>query len=247
MEGPTPVSALIHAATMVTAGVFLIARCSLLFEYAPLALGVVTVMGAMTAFFAATTALVQNDLKRVIAYSTCSQLGYMVFACGTSNYNVGVFHLANHAFFKALLFLTAGAIIHALADEQDMRKMGGLVKVLPYSYSLIMIGSLSLAGFPFLTGFYSKDAILEMAYGTFSVTGHFAHWLGTGAAFLTAFYSIRLIYLTFLNKTNSFRVSIENSHDMPKVMGYPLVPLIFGSIFVGYLLKDMIIGAGTTF
>ena len=175
MEGPTPVSALIHAATMVTAGVFLIARCSLLFEYAPLALGVVTVMGAMTAFFAATTALVQNDLKRVIAYSTCSQLGYMVFACGTSNYNVGVFHLANHAFFKALLFLTAGAIIHALADEQDMRKMGGLVKVLPYSYSLIMIGSLSLAGFPFLTGFYSKDAILEMAYGTFSVTGHFAH------------------------------------------------------------------------
>jgi NADH-ubiquinone oxidoreductase chain 5 len=247
MEGPTPVSALIHAATMVTAGVFLIARCSLLFEYAPTALGVVTVMGAMTAFFAATTALVQNDLKRVIAYSTCSQLGYMVFACGTSNYNVGIFHLANHAFFKALLFLTAGAIIHALADEQDMRKMGGLVKVLPYSYSLIMIGSLSLAGFPFLTGFYSKDAILEMAYGTFSITGHFAHWFGTAAAFLTAFYSIRLIYLTFLNKTNAFRTSIENSHDMPKIMGYPLLPLIFGSIFVGYLLKDMIIGAGTLF
>jgi len=247
MEGPTPVSALIHAATMVTAGVFLIARCSLIFEYAPMALGVVTVMGAMTAFFAATTALVQNDLKRVIAYSTCSQLGYMVFACGTSNYNVGVFHLANHAFFKALLFLTAGAIIHALADEQDMRKMGGLVKILPYSYAMIFIGSLSLAGFPFLTGFYSKDAILEMAYGTFTITGHFAHWLGTAAAFLTAFYSIRLMYLTFLNKTNAFRVSIENAHDMPKIMGYPLIPLIFGSIFVGYLTKDMIIGVGTTF
>jgi len=175
MEGPTPVSALIHAATMVTAGVFLIARCSLIFEYSPLALSIVTIFGAMTAFFAATTALVQNDLKRVIAYSTCSQLGYMVFACGTSNYNVGVFHLANHAFFKALLFLTAGAIIHALADEQDMRKMGGLVKILPYSYAMIFIGSLSLAGFPFLTGFYSKDAILEMAYGSFTVTGHFAH------------------------------------------------------------------------
>jgi NADH-ubiquinone oxidoreductase chain 5 len=247
MEGPTPVSALIHAATMVTAGVFLIARCSLIFEYSSVAVGVVTVFGAMTAFFAATTALVQNDLKRVIAYSTCSQLGYMVFACGTSNYNVGIFHLANHAFFKALLFLTAGAIIHALADEQDMRKMGGLVKILPYSYSLIFIGSLSLAGFPFLTGFYSKDAILEMAYGSFSVTGHFAHWLGTAAAFLTAFYSMRLIYLTFLNKTNAFRVSIEGAHDMPKVMGYPLVPLIFGSIFVGYIFKDMIIGAGTLF
>ena len=247
MEGPTPVSALIHAATMVTAGVFLIARCSLMFEYAPLALSVVTVVGAMTAFFAATTALVQNDLKRVIAYSTCSQLGYMVFACGTSNYSVGVFHLANHAFFKALLFLTAGAIIHALADEQDMRKMGGLVKVLPYSYAMILIGSLSLAGFPFLTGFYSKDAILEMAYGTFTITGHFAHWLGTGAAFLTAFYSIRLIYLTFLNKTNAFRVSIENSHEMPKIMGYPLIPLIFGSIFVGYLSRDLIIGPGTLF
>mgnify|MGYP001997560560 FL=1 len=247
MEGPTPVSALIHAATMVTAGVFLIARCSLIFEYAPLALSIVTVFGALTAFFAATTALVQNDLKRVIAYSTCSQLGYMVFACGTSNYNVGVFHLANHAFFKALLFLTAGAIIHALADEQDMRKMGGLVKILPYSYAMIMIGSLSLAGFPFLTGFYSKDAILEMAYGSFTITSHFAHWLGTGAAFLTAFYSIRLIYLTFLNKSNAFRVSIEGAHDMPKIMGYPLIPLIFGSIFVGYLTKDMIIGPGTLF
>jgi len=175
MEGPTPVSALIHAATMVTAGVFLIARCSPLFEYAPKALIFVTCIGAMTAFFAATTALVQNDLKRVIAYSTCSQLGYMVFACGISNYSVSVFHLANHAFFKALLFLTAGSVIHALGDEQDMRKMGGLVKLIPFTYAMMIIGSLSLMGFPFLTGFYSKDAILELAYGSFTINGHFAH------------------------------------------------------------------------
>jgi proton-translocating NADH-quinone oxidoreductase chain L len=175
MEGPTPVSALIHAATMVTAGVFLLARCSPLFEYSESALLVVTCMGAMTAFFAACTALVQNDLKRVIAYSTCSQLGYMVFACGISNYNVGVFHLANHAFFKALLFLSAGSVIHALGDEQDMRKMGGLVKLIPFTYAMMMIGSLSLMGFPFLTGFYSKDAILELSYGTFTISGHFAH------------------------------------------------------------------------
>ena len=160
MEGPTPVSALIHAATMVTAGVFLLARCSPLFEYAPTALVVVTIMGAMTAFFAGTTGLLQNDLKRVIAYSTCSQLGYMVFACGLSGYSIGVFHLANHAFFKALLFLSAGSVIHAMGDEQDMRKMGGLVRVLPYTYAMFFIGSLALMGFPFLTGFYSKDVIL---------------------------------------------------------------------------------------
>jgi proton-translocating NADH-quinone oxidoreductase chain L len=247
MEGPTPVSALIHAATMVTAGVFLLARCSPLFEYAPDALLVVTFMGAMTAFFAATTALVQNDLKRVIAYSTCSQLGYMVFACGLSNYSVSVFHLANHAFFKALLFLSAGSVIHALADEQDMRKMGGVVKLVPYTYAMMFIGSLSLMGFPFLTGFYSKDAILELAYGSFSVSGHFAHWLGTVSAFMTAFYSMRLVYLTFINKTNAYKQSIQNVHDLPKIMGYPLLVLVFGSIFIGYLTKDMIIGVGTNF
>jgi len=174
MEGPTPVSALIHAATMVTAGVFLIARCSPLFQYAPTASFVVTIMGAMTAFMAATTGLLQNDLKRVIAYSTCSQLGYMVFACGLSGYSIGIFHLANHAFFKALLFLSAGSIIHAMADEQDMRKMGGLLKLLPYTYGMMLIGSLALMGFPFLTGFYSKDVILEVAYGSFTVQGHFA-------------------------------------------------------------------------
>merc|ERR1711907_32865 len=179
MEGPTPVSALIHAATMVTAGVFLLARCSPLFEYSPTALTVVTVIGAMTAFFAATTGLLQNDLKRVIAYSTCSQLGYMVFACGLSGYSVGVFHLANHAFFKALLFLSAGSVIHAVADEQDMRRMGGLIKLLPMTYSAFLIGSLALMGFPYTTGFYSKDVILEVAFAKYSNAGHFAYTLGT--------------------------------------------------------------------
>jgi NADH-ubiquinone oxidoreductase chain 5 len=174
MEGPTPVSALIHAATMVTAGVFLIARCSPIFEYTLTATTIVTIFGAMTAFLAASTGLLQNDLKRVIAYSTCSQLGYMIFACGLSSYSVGVFHLANHAFFKALLFMSAGSVIHALADEQDMRKMGGLLKLLPYTYGMMLIGSLALMGFPFLTGFYSKDVILEVAYGSFTVQGHFA-------------------------------------------------------------------------
>jgi NADH-ubiquinone oxidoreductase chain 5 len=174
MEGPTPVSALIHAATMVTAGVFLLARCSPIFELSQSILCFITLVGALTAFMAATTGLMQNDLKRVIAYSTCSQLGYMIFACGLSNYNVGVFHLANHAFFKALLFLGAGTVIHAVNDEQDFRKMGGLAKLIPLTYSLMFIGSLALMGFPFLSGFYSKDVILEVAYAKYTISGHFA-------------------------------------------------------------------------
>lgn len=247
MEGPTPVSALIHAATMVTAGVFLLARSSPLLEYAPTALAVISVMGAMTAFFAATTGLLQNDLKKVIAYSTCSQLGYMIFACGLSAYGVGVFHLANHAFFKALLFLSAGAVIHAMGDEQDMRRMGGLVKILPFTYAMIFIGSLALMGFPFLTGFYSKDVILELAYATYTLPGHWAHWLGTLAAFFTAFYSIRLLHLTFLSEPAAHRKVMENAHDAPLPMALPLLLLSLGSIFVGYLTKDMIIGLGTDF
>lgn len=247
MEGPTPVSALIHAATMVTAGVFLIARCSPLFEYAPGALTLITVVGAMTAFFAASTGLLQNDMKRVIAYSTCSQLGYMIFACGLSNYHVGVFHLANHAFFKALLFLGAGCVIHAVGDEQDMRKMGGLVKLLPFTYGMMLIGSLSLMGMPFLTGFYSKDVILEVAFGKYSSVGHFAYCLGSMAAFLTAFYSMRLIYLTFLSKPNGFRVLILNAYEAPFRMALPLFILCIPSIFIGYLTKDMIIGLGSDF
>ncbi len=247
MEGPTPVSALIHAATMVTAGVFLIARCSPLFQYAPSASIVVTIMGAMTAFMAATTGLLQNDLKRVIAYSTCSQLGYMVFACGVSGYSIGIFHLANHAFFKALLFLSAGSVIHAMADEQDMRKMGGLLNLLPFTYGVMMIGSLALMGFPFLTGFYSKDVILELAYGSFSIEGHFAHWLGCISAFFTAFYSLRLVCLTFLKKPNASAKIMSGVHEAPFRMAFPLFVLSICSIFIGYLTRDMMIGLGTDF
>jgi len=175
MEGPTPVSALIHAATMVTAGIFLLIRCSPFLEYAPTVLAIITVIGALTAFFAATVGLVQTDLKKIIAYSTCSQLGYMIFACGLSNYNASFFHLINHAFFKALLFLCAGAIIHAVSNEQDVRKMGGLAQLLPITYSLMLIGTMSLVGFPFLTGFYSKDSILEIAFISFTFVGLFSY------------------------------------------------------------------------
>ena len=218
-----------------------------MFEYSSVALSVVTIVGAITAFFAATTGLLQNDLKRVIAYSTCSQLGYMVFACGLSSYSVGVFHLANHAFFKALLFLSAGSVIHAMADEQDMRRMGGLVRLLPFTYAMMFIGSLSLMGFPFLTGFYSKDVILELAYAKYTVPAHFAHWLGTMAAFFTAFYSMRLLHLTFLSKPQGHKKVVEGAHDAPILMALPLFLLSIGSIFVGYVSRDMIIGVGTDF
>lgn len=247
MEGPTPVSALIHAATMVTAGVFLIARTSPLFEYTSSMLSVVTVVGACTAFFAATVGLLQNDLKRVIAYSTCSQLGYMVFACGLSNYSVGVFHLINHAFFKALLFLGAGSIIHAVADEQDMRKMGGLKKLVPFTYSMMVIGSLALIGFPFLTGFYSKDVILEVAYGKYTSEGHFSYILGSFGAFLTAFYSTRLIYLTFLSTPNGYKTVICSAYDSSYQISISLFLLVIPSVLIGFYVKDMIIGFGSDF
>ena len=247
MEGPTPVSALIHAATMVTAGVYLIIRCSPLYEYSGHALIVITIFGALTAFIAGTIGLVQNDLKKVIAYSTCSQLGYMVFACGLSNYSVSMFHLINHAYFKALLFLSAGSVIHALNDEQDMRRMGGLLQVLPYTYVMILIGSLALMGFPFLTGFYSKDVILEIAYAKYSLHGTFAHWLGVISAGITAFYSFRLIYLTFVSNPNGYKNAMQGAHDAPLPMAIPLFVLCIGSIFVGYLTKDLFIGLGTPF
>lgn len=252
MEGPTPVSALIHAATMVTAGVFLLVRCSPLIEYAPSALTIVAIVGGSTAILAASIGGFQYDLKKVIAFSTTSQLGYMIFACGLSKYNVSMFHLANHAFFKALLFLSAGSVIHSLADEQDMRRMGGLAQLLPFTYSAMLIGSLSLAGFPFLTGFYSKDFILELAAVTrysFSsnLQASFVYWLGCLSVFFTAFYSFRLIFLTFLNKTNISRPLIYGVHEAPLKMLIPLVILILGSIFLGYLAKDLFIGAGTDF
>jgi proton-translocating NADH-quinone oxidoreductase chain L len=247
MEGPTPVSALIHAATMVTAGVFLILRCSILFEYAPTILLFVTFIGGLTAFFASTIGLVQTDIKKVIAYSTCSQLGYMVFACGLSNYYGSIFHLINHGFFKALLFLSAGIIIHAMHDEQDIRKMGSLIYFLPVAYLMVLIGSLSLMGFPFLTGFYSKDFIIETAYSYYTLTSHFAFWIGSLSALFTAFYSIRLLYLVFITKTNSYRLSLSYTHDLNKVFIVALMFLAFNSIFFGYITRDMMVGLGTNF
>jgi NADH-ubiquinone oxidoreductase chain 5 len=247
MEGPTPVSALIHAATLVVAGVFLIIRCSILFENSTTALFIVSIIGALTSFFAASVGLFQNDLKRVIAYSTCSQLGYMVFIAGLSHYSVSMFHLANHAVFKALLFLSAGCIIHGLSDEQDLRKMGGLLNIFPVSYVMILIGSLALIGFPFLTGFYSKDCILEIAIAKHNTVGNFCYFLGCSAAFCTAFYSFRLVFLTFINPVNSFKVYIEHAHDAPITMVFPLLVLSLGALFYGYITRDLMIGLGSLF
>jgi len=245
MEGPTPVSALIHAATLVTAGVFLIIRCSYFFENSPSILFLVTVVGALTAFFAASVGLTQNDLKRVIAYSTCSQLGYMVFACGLSHYSIAFFHLVNHAFFKALLFLSAGSIIHGLKDEQDLRKMGSIIKVFPVSYVMILIGSLALTGFPFFTGFYSKDLILETAFARYDFMGNFAFVLGCLAALFTSFYSFRLLFLAFINSSNSYKNYVQDSHEGSFRLLFPLFCLCFGSIFFGFLAKDLFAGLGT--
>nr|YP_009113374.1 NADH dehydrogenase subunit 5 [Dendrophyllia cribrosa]AEZ51018.1 NADH dehydrogenase subunit 5 [Dendrophyllia cribrosa] len=238
MEGPTPVSALIHAATMVTAGVFLLIRSSPFFEQAPLALMTVIIVGSLTVLLAATVGVVQNDLKKVIAYSTCSQLGYMVVACGISHYSISLFHLMNHAFFKALLFLSAGSVIHALSDEQDIRKMGGLIKLIPLTYIMVVIGSLSLMGFPYLTGFYSKDLILELAFEQYYLT--FAYWLGGFSALLTTLYSIRLVYLTFLSNTNSRKPIFRRAHEGSWNLVLPLILLALGSIFVGYLVKEVV-------
>ncbi len=242
MEGPTPVSALIHAATMVTAGVFMMARMSPLMEYAPYALGVVTVIGASTALFAATVGMVQNDIKRIIAYSTCSQLGYMFFAVGVGAYQVGVFHLITHAFFKALLFLGAGSVIHAMSDEQDIRRMGGIWKKIPVTYAMMWIGSLALAGIPLFAGYYSKDAILESAFAAHSGVGMYAFACGIIAAFLTAFYSWRLILLTFHGKPRADQHTMDHMHESPVIMLFPLLVLAGGAVVSGYLLKEYFIG-----
>jgi NADH-ubiquinone oxidoreductase chain 5 len=247
MEGPTPVSALIHAATMVTAGVFLIVRCSFFFELSSFTLNVILIVGSVTTFFSSTVGLFQNDIKKIIAYSTCSQLGYMIFACGLSSYEVAMFHLSNHAFFKALLFLAAGAIIHAVNDEQDLRRLGGLKLKLPFSYAVMLIGSLALMGFPFLSGFYSKDTILELAYAKYTVFGHFAYILGTLSVFSTAFYSTRLLYLAFLSEPNGHRETTFNAHEPGIKMSISLGILALFSIFIGYLTKDLFIGFGTPF
>ena len=242
MEGPTPVSALIHAATMVTAGVFLVVRCSPIFEYSPLALNLVTIIGMSTAFFAATIALVQDDIKKIIAYSTCSQLGYMFFAAGVGAYNVAMFHLFTHAFFKALLFLGSGSVIHSFKNEQNINAMGGVWKKLPYTWTLMVIGTLALTGFPFLSGFYSKDAIIEFAYLSGSSTGYFAAGIGIFTAFLTSIYSWRLLFKTFHGNYNNKSINISSMHESPLIMTIPLIILAIGAIFSGILFKDLFIG-----
>ena len=241
MEGPTPVSALIHAATMVTAGVFLVVRCSPIYEYSELALNLITIVGMSTAFFAATVALVQNDIKKIIAYSTCSQLGYMFFAVGVGAYNVAMFHLFTHAFFKALLFLGAGSVIHSFKNEQDINFMGGVWKKLPYTWVLMIIGTLALTGFPFLSGFYSKDAIIEFAYLRGNTTGYFAAGIGIFTAFLTAIYSWRLLFKTFHGTYNNKKLKIESMHESPMIMIVPLIILAIGAVFSGILFKDLLI------
>ncbi|MFP4312819.1 MAG: NADH-quinone oxidoreductase subunit L [Alphaproteobacteria bacterium] len=248
MEGPTPVSALIHAATMVTAGVFLIARMSPVFEFAPTALMVVCVLGACTAFVAATIGLTQFDIKRVIAYSTMSQLGYMFFALGVSAYGAAMFHLMTHAFFKALLFLGAGSVIHAMSDEQDMRNMGGIYKLVPKTYALMWIGSLALAGIgiPYvygLSGFYSKDIVLEAAWADQTWFGHFAYWMGIAAAVMTAFYSGRLLFMTFHGQPRADQKTMDHVHESPTVMLVPLYVLAAGALFAGIVFYQGFVGS----
>jgi NADH-ubiquinone oxidoreductase chain 5 len=247
MEAPTPVSALLHAATLVTAGIYLLLRCSPILEYSSTALLIITIIGSSTAFFAATAGLLQNDLKRIIAFSTISQLGYMMMAIGLSQYNVALMHTVNHAFFKALLFLGAGAVIHAFADEQDVRKMGGLIKFLPFTYAVMLTGTLSLLATPYLTGFYSKDLILELAFGNYSFSGMYAYILGTITAGITAFYSFRLISLVFLTYPNAPKNYYLNTHESNIATILPLLILSLFSIFFGYIVSDIYVGVGSDF
>ena len=243
MEGPTPVSALIHAATMVTAGVFLVTRCSPLFELSPVALNVVVIVGATTAFFAATVGLVQNDIKRVIAYSTCSQLGYMFVALGIGAYQVAMFHLFTHAFFKALLFLGAGSVIHAMQDEQDMRRMGGLRVRIPASWAMMLIGTLALTGFPLTAGYYSKDAVIEAAFAAHSAPHIYGFVLLVVSALFTSFYSWRLMFLTFHGTPRCSNETFSHAHESPPVMLVPLFLLGVGALVAGWIFKDYFIGA----
>ncbi|MFG1419125.1 NADH-quinone oxidoreductase subunit L [Xanthobacter sp. V0B-10] len=241
MEGPTPVSALIHAATMVTAGVFMVARMSPIFELSPTALDVVMLIGATTAFFAATIALVQNDIKKVIAYSTCSQLGYMFTAMGAGAYSVGMFHLLTHACFKALLFLCAGSVINAMHHEQDMRHMGGLYKKVPFTYAMMLIGTLAITGFPFTAGYYSKDAIIESAYASHNAFALYGWAMTVLAAALTSFYSWRLIFMTFHGKPHD-QHHYDHAHESPVVMTLPLAVLGVGSVVAGFALYGVFVG-----
>ena len=247
MAGPTPVSSLIHSATLVSAGVYVLLRSSPLLEYSSTALIAITWIGSITAFFAASTGLFQNDLKRVIAFSTCSQMGYLFLACGLSQYNTALFHLVNHAFFKALLFLSAGAVLHATFDQQDQRRLGGFLPLLPFTYTAILIGSLSLMAVPFMTGFYSKDLILELTFSQYVFHGSIAYWFGSISAGLTAFYSFRLISMTFLSYPNSPKKVYESAHDAAIFAMIPMTVLSILAIFFGYIGRDLFVGMGTDF
>lgn len=247
MEGPTPVSALIHAATMVTAGVFLLVRFSFILEYSPRILFIIAIWGGVTALISGTIGSVQNDIKKIIAYSTCSQLGYMTLACGLSLFNVGFFHLFNHAFFKALLFLSAGSIIHFLGNEQDIRRMGGLARLGPFIYINVFIASLALVGFPFLSGFYSKDIIIEVANSKFWVSGQLLYWFASVSALLTMFYSIRLLYIVFLSPFGGFKIVIKNHAKTTTLEIIILGFLGAGSLIIGFVTKDLFLGLGSNY
>src|SRR5262245_41885820 len=244
MEGPTPVSALIHAATMVTAGVFMVARLSPLFEYAPTALAVVGIIGGTTAIFAASIGMVQPDIKKVVAYSTCSQLGYMFAAAGVSAYGAAIFHLFSHAFFKGLLFLCSGSVIHAMGGEQDMRRMGGLWRKIPWTYGTMWVGALSLSGIPFFSGYYSKDTILEAAWAAGTAVGRYGWCLGTLAAFMTAFYISRVMFMTFHGEPRADEETMHHAHESPWVMVIPLVVLVTGATLFGFIGYDLFVGEG---
>jgi NADH-quinone oxidoreductase subunit L len=244
MEGPTPVSALIHAATMVTAGVFMVARLSPLFEYTPTALAVVGIIGATTAIFAASIGMAQNDIKKVVAYSTCSQLGYMFTAAGVSAYAAAIFHLFTHAFFKGLLFLCCGSVIHAMGGEQDMRRMGGLWRKTPWTYATMWVGALSLSGIPLFSGYYSKDTILDAAWASGTAVGRYGWCLGTLAAFMTAFYISRVMFMTFHGTPRAGEEAMHHAHECPWVMRAPLIVLAVGAALFGYLGYDFFVGGG---
>jgi NADH-ubiquinone oxidoreductase chain 5 len=247
MEGPTPVSALIHAATMVTAGVYLLMRSSPLIEYSSTVLVICLWLGAITTIFSSLIGLFQQDIKKVIAYSTMSQLGMMVIGIGLSCYNIALFHLINHAFYKALLFLGAGAVIHSVSDNQDFRKYGGLISFLPLTYSVMLIASLSLLAIPFMTGFYSKDFILESSYGQFYLSSTIIYFIATIGAMFTTLYSAKVLYLTFLTNPNGPLINYKQIHEGDLFLNVPLIVLAIFSIFFGYLTKDIFIGLGTNF
>jgi len=246
MEGPTPVSSLLHAATMVTAGVFLLIRCSFIFEESNFVLFLLILFDSITALFSALVATYQYDIKKIIAYSTCSQLGYMFFSSGLSNYNITLFHLFNHAFFKALLFLGAGSIISSLLDEQDMRRMGFLIYKIPFTYLTILVGSLAILGFPFLTGFYSKDVLLEATYISYSLDSLYIYTIGILTAFFTAMYSMKLIFFVFISKTNVYNKYILLQETNIFIL-IPLFILSILSIFIGYIFSEIFIGVGSNY